>query len=189
MIFAVVFRLWPRYRGYRAIRSRRDIPAIRRARSAESPSGKDRRPLLLESGAPFCCVRCCKTDRLKVAFVFDRLFKRHRDCGLEIELGVSAAIGAREAMTSAMARARGRSCADGRTSPTSPPLQCLVGRYGIAGHQHQCGIGSADGMEKVRRHPTTADPAALDLGAANWALSEAMRISQDMAVSRPPPNA
>jgi hypothetical protein len=49
------------------------------------PSAEHRLALFLECDATFGCVFCCKTDRLQITFIFNRLFLRHGEGCFQIE--------------------------------------------------------------------------------------------------------
>ena len=108
-------------------------------------------------------IRRCKADRLQVPLVLDRLFQRHRECRVQVELG----------RLGGDRRAARRSCGDRLGAPQQvrrrhdslTRFPCSA--FGGIGSPVMIISAALDGpMEcaRMRRHAAAADPAELDLG-------------------------
>ena len=175
---------------FAAVPSVRFLPPVRRlaisCRCCLSPP-EHRRALFLEGGAALSRVLGRKADGLQVALVFDRLFRRHRMRRARLSLAVSAAIGAREAIVRAIALARGSSAAGSTTSLTRPQASALSATIGSPVMIISAALDMPIEWARCIAMPPPPIQPSLISGAANWAFSEAMRMSHDIAVSSPPP--
>ncbi|MNL39100.1 hypothetical protein D3C87_1613560 [compost metagenome] len=104
-------------------------------------------------------------------------------------MAVSAAMGAREAMTSAMARARAGRSPGAVTSVTSPHPLAVAASTGSPVRIIIAAFEAPIEWDRPAAMPPPPIQPSLISGAANLALVEAMRMSQLIAVSSPPPKA